>query len=93
LFTRISIPPNFFTASSTADATCFSSRISTTQGKHLPPAASTKIHVVHQYTRISHNLWNTDPLLSNLSNTSTNSSRDITFLFFCPLFITMYIQI
>jgi len=51
LFTRMSIPPNFFTASSTADLTCFSSRTSTTQDKHLPPTASTEIHVIHQYTR------------------------------------------
>jgi hypothetical protein len=55
LFTRMSIPPNFFTASSTANVTCFSSLTSTTQGKHLPPAASTEIHVIYQYTRTSHN--------------------------------------
>lgn len=45
LFTRMSMPPNFFTASSTADVTCFSSRTSTTQGRHLPPAASTEIDI------------------------------------------------
>lgn len=44
LFTRISIPPNFLTVSSTADLTWSSWRISTAHGKHLPPAASTVRH-------------------------------------------------
>lgn len=34
-----SAPPNVFTACSTASLTCFSSLISTIQGKALPPAA------------------------------------------------------
>ena len=41
LFTKISIPPNFFTASSTAFLTSSSLLTSTIHGKHLPPAAST----------------------------------------------------
>ena len=43
LFTRISMPPNFLTVSSTAFLTCSSERISTIQGRHFPPAASTTI--------------------------------------------------
>ena len=43
LFTKISIPPKVETASSTDFKTVFSSRISTIQGKHLPPASSTKL--------------------------------------------------
>ena len=38
---RISIPPNVSTALSTAACTWSSSRISTTHGRHRPPAAST----------------------------------------------------
>lgn len=41
LLTSMSIPPNALTAASTAAITCFSSRTSTTQGRHFPPAAST----------------------------------------------------
>ena len=43
LLISISIPPNVFTASSTASFTLASSLISTTHGKHLPPASSTVI--------------------------------------------------
>ena len=45
LFIRISIPPKVDTASSTDLRTVFSSRISTIQGKHLPPASSTKLRL------------------------------------------------
>jgi len=47
LFTSISIPPNFSTACSTALDTWSSNLISTTQGRHLPPASSTIC--VHKY--------------------------------------------
>jgi len=42
LFTTISIPPNFFTASPTALYTASSSWISTAHGRHFPPASSTE---------------------------------------------------
>ena len=42
LFTSISIPPNFFTASPTALYTASSSWISTAHGRHFPPASSTE---------------------------------------------------
>lgn len=41
LLTTMSIPPNSLTAASTAACTCCSSRTSTTQGRHFPPAATT----------------------------------------------------
>ena len=47
LLTSMSIPPNVFTASCTALLTAFSSRISTAQGRHFPPASSTVIKYVN----------------------------------------------
>ena len=41
LLTRMSMPPNLLTAWLTAFSSCESSRMSTTHGRHLPPAAST----------------------------------------------------
>ena len=41
LLTSISMPPNFFTASWTALEIAPSSRMSTAQGRHFPPASST----------------------------------------------------
>lgn len=46
LFTRISMPPNFLTVSSTEFFTDASSRISTIQGKLLPPASSTIMEMI-----------------------------------------------
>ena len=49
----MSIPPNVFTASCTALLTAFSSRISTAQGRHFPPASSTaarnNVWITYQY--------------------------------------------
>lgn len=44
LLTKISIFPNFFTASCTASFTFISSLTSTMHGKHCPPASSTVRH-------------------------------------------------
>ena len=53
LLTSMSIPPNVFTASCTALLTAFSSRISTAQGRHFPPASSTaarnNVWITYQY--------------------------------------------
>ena len=50
LLTSMSIPPNVFTASCTALLTAFSSRISTAQGRHFPPASSTVIKYINTIT-------------------------------------------
>ena len=47
LLTSISIPPNIFTAFCTASTTAPSSRMSTAQGRHFPPASST---IKNKYT-------------------------------------------
>ena len=49
LFITISMPPNCFTASSTAFNTLFSSLTSTTHGRAFPPALST----IKNYTLVT----------------------------------------
>ena len=46
LLTSISMPPNFFTASWTALEIALSSRMSTAQGRHFPPASSTTSKII-----------------------------------------------
>ena len=46
LLTSMSMPPNFFTASWTALEIAPSSRMSTAQGRHFPPASSTASKII-----------------------------------------------